>query len=237
MSDKQQVSPGFAKFASKTTKGKFDEARKGERMGRGIPFAIGTSGEGNVGNIICDETKADDDGISHPRIRVEIIISSPESAKGKVISGPGLMQTIKDGKDPEKWSKEMAWGAALGLLESLGCPKELTEGYDEFQEVLDWFREEPRPVAWEVVDSSWYNKTTKKTVEQKGISAVAILDESNASSAVEGEKMEEDPNGVYCAYRGIRHIILDEDDDVATIKNCNTGRVRENVPMDQIEKE
>jgi hypothetical protein len=232
---KSEMSSGFAKFAAKTTKGKYDEARKGERMGRGIPYPIGTTGTAVVAAVICTETKADNEGVKSPMVRVELKIETPEPMRGKALSGNGLMQVIKDGPNPEKWSADMAWGAMLGMLENLGCPEEITKGYSDFQECIDWFEQEPRYVNWEVIDASY--QKAGKTIAQKGIQAFAVIKEGDAPTADSGDKPEDDPDASYCTYRGARHMILENNKGLLKLKNMNNGNVRNNIEEDAVEME
>ena len=229
---KSQISAGFQKFANKTTKGEYDKARKAERIGRGIPFPIGTKGTGYVSAIICKETKPDNEGVKHPMIRVEVKVEAPEASKGKTLSGPGLMQTIKDGKNPETWSAEMAFTAALTMLENLGLPPEISKEYEEFQECVDWFEEEKRLVHWEVEDTS-YTKDGR-TVNQKGYQVFALVDESKKESA-EGEGEEHDPDASYCTFRGSKHRIVKDHGDTLDLIGVNSGREREGVDKEDVE--
>lgn len=232
---KSQVSAGFAKFATKTTKGKFDEARQGERMGRGVPFPVGTTGIGIVTAIICDEG-TDKDGVKFPRGRIEIKVETPESGRGKTLSGAGLMQQIKDGPNPEKWSAEMAWGAWLGLLEDLGCPEEITKQYESFEdEVIAWFEAEPRRVHWEVQENNYINKAGSE-VKGKQVRAYAFVDEKDIPSA-EDKKPKDDGEGVYCTYRGARHKIVMDYGDTVDLLSLSNGRARAGIDKDDIEME
>lgn len=228
---KSQMSAGFAKFASKTTKGGYEEARKGERMGRGVPFPVGTKGTGVVSKVECDETKPDNNGVTYPRIRVEIRAETPEVARGKQLSGSGLMQTIKDGPDPSKWSAEQAFGAALGMLEDLGLPTEISQGYSDFQEVLDWFDAEPRKVSWEIQANDYVNKTGKE-VKGKQIYAVVYMEEADIPSA-DAPFEEHDPNSKYCMYRGAKHRIVEEGETL-TLRSVS-GTNRSGIAKDDVE--
>ena len=232
---KSTVSAGFAKKAAKTTKGDFDKARKGERFGRGIPFPVGTIGTGYVSALICDQTKPEPDGIKHSRVRVELCVETPESGRGKTLSGIGLMQIIKDGRDPEKWSEAMAWGAMLGMLEDLGCPEEITQNYDDFQEVIDWFDNEKRFVNWEITDASYTNYQGKEVV-RKGVAAFAAVSGSSPTAG-EGESPEEDPNADYCKYRGTRHKILEDKGDTYDLQSMANGRKKIDIDKDEVEME
>ncbi len=230
---KTNVSAGFAKFATKTTKGKFDEARKGERMGRGVPFPVGTTGTGIVSAIICDEGK-DAEGVKFPRGRIEIKVETPESGRGKMLSGSGLMQNIKDGQNPEKWSAEMAWGAWLGLLEDLGCPEEITKGYESFEdEVIGWFDEEPRKVHWEVQENNYTNRSGAE-VKGKQVRAFAVVEEADIPNA-EGDAPSDDGKGIYCTYRGAKHKITQDYGDVVDLISMSNGRARAGIDKDEIE--
>jgi len=230
-----EISKDFAKFAKKTTKGNFDEKRKGERIDRGIPFPVGTTGTAVVSKIVCSTTKPNDDGEKFPMIRVELTAQTPEGARGKTLSGPGLMQVIKDGRNPDKWSAADAFGAALGILEDLGLPKEISTGYEEFDECIAWFEDEERKVQWEVVDASY--TTNGRHVNQKGIQAVALVDEGKMESAVGDSSPEEDPDAKYCTYNGVRHKILSEDEGMLELENMNSGRVRKNIDKDDVTME
>jgi len=230
---KSQMSAGFAKFSSKTTKGAYDDARQNERIGRGIPFPVGTKGTAVVSSIICDETKADEKtGKKFPRVRVELSVETPEAARGKKLSGSGLMQTIKDGSDPAKWSAEQAWGAMLGLLEDMGLPEEVSKGYSDFQQCLDFFEEEPRVVSWEIQPNNYKNRQGVE-VQGKQISAFAIVDEAAIPSADEAEG--EIPEGKQCLYRGGKHVVLEENGDTLKLQSIGSGRVRENVDIEDVQ--
>jgi len=226
---KSTISSGFAKFAAKTTKGAYDEARKGERMGRGIPFPVGTTGTGVVSAVICDTTKKDEKtGEQHPRIRVEIKVETPEEGRGKTLSGPGLMQTIKDGRDPSKWSAQDAFSAALAMLEDCGLPEEISKGYKDFQECVDWFDEEPRYVNWEIEENNYTNRNGQQ-VNGKQTSVLPIVNEAGIPAADKpaDEEEETDPDATYCKYRGGKHKVVGEDGDMLTIKGVNSGNIRE----------
>ena len=229
---KSKVSPGFAKFAAKTTTGKFDEARRAERMGSGVPFDIGQKGTGVVSAVICDETKPDSQNIRHPRIRVEIKVETPEAGRGKTLSGNGLMQTIKDGPNPEKWSKEMAFTSALGLLEKLGLPEEISQKYNEFQECIDYFDEEPRRVSWTVVDASWTDAKGNLR-PQKGIEAYALIPEADIPAA--DEPVSEKTEGrETCLYNGVEHEIVKDHGDTLDLYSPKSGRNREGIPKARV---
>ena len=230
---KSQMSAGFAKFSAKTTKGSYDEARQNERIGRGIPFPVGAKGTAVVGAIICDETKADEKtGEKFPRVRVELTVETPEAARGKSLSGSGLMQTIKDGNDPSKWSAEQAWGAMLGMLENLGLPEEISKGYSDFQECIDWFEEAPRTVSWEIQENNYTNRSGV-LVQGKQISAFAIIDEASIPSAADSGS--EVPEGKMCLYRGGKHVILEDNGELLKLQSVGSGRLREGVDKDDVE--
>ena len=208
---KSKVSAAFQKVASRTTKGAFDEARKAERQARGIPFPIGMKGTGVVSCIVCDMTKAKEGKESVPIVRVELKADTPEGARGKILSGPGLMWMIKASATNEDWGAEDAWGMMLGGLEQLGCPEELTKNYDDFQEVVDWFEEEPRKVSWEVVDAS-YTNNKGKVVSQKAFEVYEYVNVSQQETA-EGTSEEIDPNAKYVLYKGKKHRVVEENED------------------------
>jgi hypothetical protein len=232
--NKSTMSAGFAKFAAKTTKGAYDYARQNERIGRGIPFPVGAKGTAVVSSIICDETTPDEkSGEKFPRVRVELSVESPEGARGKKLSGPGLMQTIKDGNDPSKWSAEMAWGALLGLLEDLGLPEEISKGYADFQECIDWFSDAPRLVAWEITANNYKNRAGVE-VQSKQITAFAVIAEADipAADAPAAPIPSDKP---LCLYRGGKHIILSDNGETYNLQSVGSGRVRENVDKDDVE--
>lgn len=233
---KSNISKDFARFAKKTTKGSFDEARKAERTARGIPFDVGTKGTGVVSAIICDTAGDDDD--KYPFVAAEITVSTPESAKGKVLKGSGLRWNIRDSKRAgSDWTAENAWGAALGMLEELGLPEEISQGYEDFQECVDWFDKEPREVSWEIEDNSYTDRNGKQ-VQGKQVRAYAKIDEDSIPSADNNSEAPFDDSGYdsYCNYRGVRHGIKEEDDDMLTIVNLQNGMERE-VPKERVEME
>lgn len=229
---KSEMSAGFKKFAAKTTRGSYDEARKNERMGGGIPFEVGTKGRGVVSAVICDETKEDAKGEKHPRIRVEISVTEPEAARGKTLSGPGLMQTIKDGRDPAKWSAEQAFGAALGMLENLGCPEEITKGYERFEEVLEFFDDEPREVSWSIEENRYTNAKGQEIVG-KQVNAFAYIPSPETSAEPESEEL--DPNAKYVMYRGAKHKVEAETEEDYDLVSVNGGRKRTGVAKQDCE--
>lgn len=224
-----EVSKEFSKFASKTTKGSYDKARKSERMARGIIFNIGDSGRAVVSKISC--TTLTKNNQTYPFIRIELKVTLPEASKGKTLSGPGLMASIKDGKDPTVWSAQDAWGAMLGMLENLGLPTEISTGYDDFQECLDWFEAAPREVSWEIVHND-------RTNDNKEIKAFAIVEEKDIpsadSSSTPEEEESDDPDASYCTFRGAKYKILSEDGDELLIRHTTNGRERE-VERDAVE--
>ena len=228
---KSGMSAGFAKFASKTTKGSYDEARQAERMGRGVPFPTGTKGTAVVGAIVCDETKADEaTGEQFQRVRIELLIETPESHRGKPLTcGYFVMQDSK--KPGSDWTAENWWGVMLGTVEDLGCPEELTKGYADFQEVLDWFEAEPRSVSFEVVANNYVNKAGVK-VEGKQVNAFAAVDESAIPSAEDSKEI--DPNATYCTYKGGKHKVVTTTGTQYVLESINGGNVR-TVPKAAVE--
>jgi hypothetical protein len=232
---KSKISKDFARFAKKTTKGTYDEARKAERTARGIPFDVGTKGTGVVSAIICDTAGEDDD--KYPYVAAQITVSTPEGGKGKVLQGSGLRWNIRDSKRTgSDWTAEDAWGAALGMLEDLGLPEEISKGYEDFQECVDWFEKEPREVSWEVEDNSYTDRNGKQ-VSGKQIRAFAKVDESSIPSADADAPFNDDSEfSAYCVYRGVRHGIKSEEDDMLTIVNLQNKMERE-VSRDRVEME
>ncbi len=218
------MSVGFAKFASKTTKGAYDEARKGERFGRGIPFPVGVKGKAIVSAITCDDTKPNDLGESYPRVRVELAIEVPESHRGKPLQcGYFIMQDSK--KVDSTWTAEDVWGKSmLGCLEDLGCPEELTKGYSDWQEVLDWFQAEPRRVNFEILPND-YKNNAGVLVHGKQVAAFAEVDEENIPSA-DTPSEAHDPNAKYCTFKGTSHRIMSEVGANVTIIGVNSGTTR-----------
>ena len=227
---KSGMSADFAKFAAKTTKGSYDEARQAERFGRGIPFPIGTKGTAVVGALVCDQTKADPQtGEQFQRVRIELLIETPESHRGKPLTG-GYFVMKDSTKVGSTWTAENWWGSMLGTLEDLGCPEELTKGYSDFQEVIDWFEAEPRNVSFEIVANN-YTKNGA-IVQGKQVNAFAAFDEGSIPSA-EGTPEAHDPSATYCTFRGTKHRVASEDGGNITIVNVNSQTQR-TVPKVQV---
>lgn len=224
------MSVGFAKFAAKTTKGSYDEARQAERFGRGVPFPVGTKGTAFIGAIVCDETKADETtGEHHQRVRIELLVETPESHRGKPITGGYFV--MKDSTKPgSSWTAEDWWGSMLGTMEDLGCPEELTKGYSDFQEVIDWFEAEPRAVNFEIVANNY--KKNGAMVEGKQVNAFAAVDEASIPSA-EGTPEAHDPDATYCTFRGTKHRVVSTENGQVTIINVNSQTQR-TVPQTQV---
>ena len=229
---KSTVSAGFQKFAARTTTGKFEEARKGERMGQGIPFDVGQQGTGVVTAVIMDETKPDAKQRKFPRIRVQMDIITPESHRGKEMTV--MNQTIKGSDDPEKdWSAEDAFNMALSQLEQLGCPNEITSGYEDIQEIVDWFSEEPRNLSWNIKANNYKNRSGQE-VKGKRVEAYAVVPEAEVPSADNDGPAEEDPDAEYCTYNGTKHKVIADHDDTVDLENVNSGRKRTNIPKEQV---
>jgi len=219
---KSGMSAGFAKFASKTTQGSYDDARKAERFGRGIPFPVGVKGTAVVGAIVCDETKADNNGEQFQRVRIELLIDTPESHRGKPLTGGYfVMQDSK--KAGSTWTAENWWGSMLGTLEDLGCPEDLTKGYEDFQEVIDWFGAEPRAISFEIIANDYMKNGAM--VHGKRVNAFAAVDEASIPSADQVAEAH-DPEATYCTFRGTKHRVVSEEGGNITIKNVNSGTQR-----------
>jgi len=218
---KSKISKGFAKFANKATSGSFDEARKAERTARGIPFPVGTKGTGIV-TVIADEMEIQ--GESTPYVVGEITVLTPEGAKGRKVRT--TQWVIRDSQRPDStWTAEDAWTAALSMLEQFGCPTELTQGYEDFQEVVDWFDEGERLVDFEVRANN-YTDRSGKLVEGKQIEAFAHIEDSSVDSAEDSKSVDIPNDAPRCTYRGVEHAIVHEQDDQITVVNVQTGRER-----------
>lgn len=225
------MSKNFARFAKKTTKGSFDEARKTERKARGGGLEIGTKGTGIMTIFGKDkkEKKTDD---TYPIVEIIITAQTPEELKGKEVKDPlNLTWYIKDSEKPgSDWTAEDAWGAMLNDLENLGWPTELIESYEDPQELFDWCDKEPRTVHFEIIaeldddgNQAYYRGRPSSRV-------VAFLpaNEEEAESADDGEKIEVSDDDKCCMFRGTKYIILEElDEDELQIKNTKTGSIRE----------
>ena len=222
---KSTMSKGFSRFAKKTTKGSFDEARQAERTARGIQQEVGDKGHAIVSKIICDE--AGEDGDKHPYVAVELTISTPEKSKGKKLFGSGLRWDIRDSKRTgSTWTAEDAFGAVLAMLEDLGLPQEISKGYSDFQECLDWFEDEPRSVAWEIQANN-YTDSKGTEILSKQISAFAVVDEADIPSAdSDGPVDDDDPDASYCSFRNVRHKIMNHQDGEYELLNMNNQRER-----------
>lgn len=228
---KSNISSGFAKFASKTTRGSFDEARKQESMATGCPLPIGATGVAVVGEIVCKETKVKQDGTGgDPLVMINLEVETPEEFRGKKLQGSGLMFTIKDGPNS---TQADAWARMLDALEGMGLPREIRMGYEDFSEVLDWFSDEPRRVQYTVNKDSYAGNRSGKTV-----AAVEYFDTDSVPSA-ETPQVEEktDPNADYCNYLGKKYKIIghDSENDCYDLEQVGTGKLRSGVPADKLE--
>lgn len=227
---KSNVSAGFAKFASKTVKGAFNEARQQESMATGCPLPVGTIGTAVVGEIVCKETKQKPGGSGgNPLVMINLEVETPEEYRGKKLQGSGLMFTIKDGPNS---TEADAWGRMLDALEGLGLPREIRTEYEDFSEVLDWFSDEPRRVQYTVNKDDYAGNRSGKTVQ-----AVEYLDPSSTSSA-ETPQVEApvDPSADYCEYLGKTYKILsyDKENQCYDLEATATGKVRAGVPADKV---
>ena len=228
---KSTMSKNFARFAKTTTSGKFDEVRKAERTARGSAATIGDKGTA-VFEIVCGEKAyKDDPDETYPLVEVVLTIQTPEEKKGKELKDVlNLTWYIKDSEKPgSDWTAEDAWGSMLQDLERLGVPNEITSGYEDFQEVLDWVEAEPRLVDWEVIadtDSNG-NPTFYRGRPNQRVVAYSHIEESATPSADAKEEFSFPEGTRFVSYRGVKYGVLEEkDDDMVLIKNCQTGSER-----------
>lgn len=240
---KSNMSKGFARFAKRTTKGAYDEARKAERVARGIPLDIGVKGKG-VFRLECGEKQhkgSEDPDDTYPCPKAIITVQTPESAKGKELTDPlSLTWYIKDSeKAGSEWTAEDAWVSMLQDLEQLGVPRELTTGYEDFQEVLDWIDKEPRYVNYEVIQETDQagNPVHYRGKPNKRIVAYAFIEESEKPAADDSDEVPEfGPDTKYCEFRGVKYAILSQEDDQVEVQNTQTGRKR-TLDIDQVTME
>lgn len=214
------VSAGFAKFASQTTRGKFDEARKAESMATGCPLPEGTTGVAVVGEITCKETKAKQGESANPMVLISLNVETPEEYMGTKLQGPGLIFVIKAGP---KSTKEDAWGRMLDCLENFGLPRNIRMEYEDFQQVLDWFTEVPRKVDFSVDHDDYSGNASHKKV-----SAFAHVAEGDIQSA-EPEAAPKDPDAKYVKYLGKEHMVVEETEDTYNLQG-QSGQIRAGVP-------
>jgi len=229
---KSAISDKFAKFASKTTRGDFDKARKQESMAGGCPLPVDTRGVCVISEITCTETKVKGDGTGgDPMVSIKLEVESPEDYRGKVLSGPGLMFVIKDG--PNSTAAD-AWARMLDSLENLGLPREIRTEYNDFAEVIDWFSDEPRRAEYHVAKDTYTGNQSGKIVR-----AHVYVPEGEIETAVTPVKEEataHDPEADYCTYLGKKHKVISFDKDANTyeLEAIPTGRVRAGVPADKV---
>jgi hypothetical protein len=229
---KSAISDKFAKFASKTTKGEFDKARKQESMAGGCPLPVDTRGVCVISEITCTETKVKQDGTGgDPMVSIKLEVESPEDYRGKTLSGPGLMFVIKDG--PNSTAAD-AWARMLDSLEGLGLPRDIRTNYSDFAEVLDWFFEEPRRAEYHVAKDTYTGNQSGKIVR-----AHAYVPESEVASAETPAKetaVAHDPDADYCTYLGKKHKIISfsQENDTYELEAIPTGRIRSGVPADKV---
>lgn len=232
---KSKVSKGFARFAKNTTKGSYDEARKRERVARGVPVEIGDKGTGTISFEFTERPykKDEPDGDKYPFVKATITVLTPEGAKGKELSDPlNLSWYIKDSeKKDSDWVAEDAWASMLDDMVTLGLPTELKTGHETFDEVIDWWDAEPRIVEWEVnaeLDANG-NPTLYRGKPNKRVSAWAYHEEESAPRADSDEEKVSFPEGTrFVIYRGTEYGVVEEtDDNKIVIKNCATGKTRE----------
>jgi len=222
---KTKMSKNFARFAKNTTSGTFDEVRKAERTVRGIPFDFGDKGTATM-ELFCGDKPYDKDDPDevYPLVSVTLTVLTPEKQKGTELNDAlNLTWYIKDSEKPgSDWTAEDAWGSMLEDLERLGVPNEITSGYEDFQEVMDWIDAEPRIVEWIIEEGDVYRGR-----KQKRVLAFAHVEESEKPSADDSEEVSFSKDTKYCTYRGIKYGILEEkEDDLLLIKNTQTGKER-----------
>jgi len=226
---KSNVSAKFAKFASKTTRGEFDKARKAESMASGCPLPVGTRGVAIVGEVTCTETKVKPDGTGgYPFVSIKLETETPEEYQGKSITGPGLMFVIKDGPNS---TEADAWGRMCDALEALGLPRELRENYEDFTECIEWFSEEPRRVEFSIEKDTYAGNQSGKITR-----AHAYVPEGEVPTAISSQKEKaEDPDADYCEYLGKKHKILsyDKDSNLYELETMS-GRIRKGVEGDKV---
>lgn len=224
---KSKVSKAFTKANKAFTKGAFDNARKEERTARGIPLAIGDTGIGVVTLVMDVEVKENEPDV--PFFECPITIKSPEKHKGVVLADP--LNLKKRIKETEKRSEEENFKAALEMLEQMGCPIELTQSYEDPQELADWFDSEERLVEFSIIDGGLYMGR-----RQKRVVAYPYIPAEDQPSADDGEAPEIPSDAKIVLYRNVDYYIDEElEDDKVRIVNCSTGRSRE-VHVDTIEE-
>lgn len=230
---KAPISAKFARFADRTTKGDFDKARKQESMAGGCPLPVGTRGCAIVSEINCKETKIAANGEGgYPMVLLKLEVETPENFRGKSLSGPGLMFVIKDS---EKQTEADAWARMLDCLESCGLPRDIRTGYQEFEEVVNYFTEEPRRVTFEVRKDTYAGNQSGKTV-----SVFEYIPEGEEESAETKytPPTEDDPDAQYVTYMGKKCKVVEynRDEDTYTLQIVDTGRIKEGISASRVEK-
>lgn len=229
---KMTLSPKFAKFAEKTTRGKFDEARKAESMATGCPLPIDTTGVAVIGDIICKETKQKADGSGgDPMVMIKLEVESPEEYRGTVLQGPGLLFVIKDGP---KSTQEDAWGRMLDTLESFGLPRKIRTEYETFEEILAYFTDSPRKVQYLVKKDDYTGNRSGKIIQAYEATDMEEATESADEAPISPPetKADADTDAEYVMYLGKKHKILAFDAEAQTYDlESPVGRKRPGVKV------
>ena len=219
------ISDKFNKFAAKTTRGKFDEARKAESAAGGCPIPVGVTGKAVIADIIGSMT-ADKDGVpGHPIVTLKLTVETPDEYQGQHLSGFGLKFWIKDSA---KRTEVEAWQSMLDSLEELGLPREIREGYESFEEVVEWFKEAPRFVTY-VVNDNTYNGKPGKSVSAYMYSEAS---QETIAGSEDADGFVMDPEADYVDYLGKPHKILSADDSTYNLESP-LGKVRNGIPKNK----
>jgi|SRR5690554_258373 len=229
---KAPISSKFAKFAAKTTKGKFDEARKAESRATGCPLPVGAQGLSFIKEIRCEETPVKPDGTGGiPVVSLILEVESPDEFAGKTLRGAGLSWFIRETANR---TEEEAWQNMLDGLEKAGLPRSIREGYADWAEVVEWFIEEPRQVEFTVLKDDFPGNQTGKQIRFS-----EYVPESEVATAATPRQKEEpadDPEATYCTYLGKKHQVVsyDTEEDTYNLVMVATGRSRTDVPADKV---
>jgi len=230
---KSPISKGFAKFIEKNLKpgSKFDEARKAESMANGCPLPVGTTGIAVVGDIVCSETKIKPDGTGgDPMVRVTLEVETPDDFQGKVLSGPGLLFTIKDG--PNSTAAD-AFGRVMDFFENMGLPRDVRTEMTDFDAVIEYFTEVPRRVEYTIKEDEYKGNQSGKTV--RAFQHVDQVDVPTAETPATPSP-QEDPNADYCTYLGKKYEIIEYYADIEQykLKNIANGMIRDGIAKDKV---
>lgn len=220
---KMTISDKFKKFAAKTTKGKFDAARKAESMAGGCSLPVGTTGVAVVSDIVMSFTKDKGDVPGYPIITIKLGVETPEESQGVTIDGSGLIYWIKDSANQ---TEDVAWQRFLDDLEDIGLPREIRMNYEDIMEIEEWFKEAPRKVSYTVIKDTFAGNKSGKRINMTRF-------EEEVPAADDDASQDLDPNAVYVMYLSKPHKVIESDSSTYTLESLS-GRVRAGVPRNKV---